>query len=383
MRIRNRVLALAIAAALPALASTAARADVTIGVLMPLTGPISAFGTAQQSALKMFEDQLGAIEGKGRIKLIAYDTRGNINEAINLTRKLISSDNVVAIVGPLLSGEAEAVFPIAVQAKTPIITPTAAKPGIAAANRPYAFRNALTTDKLNGPLIDSWLKNAGRPIKNVVILMDGKDAVSRSDGAQVYPPLLKARGLNILDSITFQTGDVDYSAQVTRAKSLNPDGVVVAALYNEGANAVREVRRQGMQQPILGNLGMINPRFIELGGPATEGVMLANDFYEDSADPSAVKWVAEFRKRFNTAPSNAAALMFDTMAVVRSCIMTQGITGNAGDLAADRDRMQKCWAGLKDFKAPVTGATTINADGEAVRQPVILQVKGGKFTALR
>ena len=71
------------------------------------------------------------------------------------------------------------------------------------------------------------------------------------------------------------------------------------------------------------------------------------------------------------------------MAVVRSCIMTQGITGNAGDLAADRDRMQKCWAGLKDFKAPVTGATTINADGEAVRQPVILQVKGGKFTALR
>ena len=379
MRIHNCLFA----AVLAGVATAPLAADVTIGVLMPSTGRIAGFGQQQQHALKMFEDQLATIDGKGKMKFIVYDTRGEISEAINLARKLITGDRVVAIVGPLLSGESEAVFPVAVQAKVPIITPTSAKPGIAAANRPYAFRNALTTDKLNGPLIDAWLRTAGQPIKKVVILLDGKDAVSKSDGSAVFPLLLKARGIEVLDSITFQTGDVDYSAQVTRAKSLNPDGVVVAALYGEGANVVRELRRQGMQQPILGNLGIMHPRFIELGGPASEGVMLANDFHEENSDPAVIKWVQEFRTRFNAAPTNAAALMYDTMAAMRHCIVSQNVSGEAANLQGDRDKIQQCWANMKSFKAPVTGETTINADGDAVRTPVILQVKGGKFTTVK
>ena len=123
-----------------------AAAQAKIGVLMPLSGKGASYGAHQQVAVKMFQDKGGALT------LVVYDTRGENTDAINLTRKLIGSDHVVAIVGPLFSGESEVTFPVAVQGKTPIITPTSAKPGIAAANRPWAFRNALTSDKLDGAL---------------------------------------------------------------------------------------------------------------------------------------------------------------------------------------------------------------------------------------
>src|SRR5262249_56525576 len=135
---------LAAALALTALAGPAA-AEVKIGVLMPLSGKGASYGAHQQVAVKMFQDQLEKTAPKGEgVKLIAYDTRGENTDAINLTRKLIGSDRVVAIVGPLFSGESEGTFPVAVQGKTPIVTPTSAKPGIAAPNRPRAFRNRLT-----------------------------------------------------------------------------------------------------------------------------------------------------------------------------------------------------------------------------------------------
>jgi branched-chain amino acid transport system substrate-binding protein len=220
-------------------------------------------------------------------------------------------------------------------------------------------------------------------VKKVVILLDTKDALSKSDGIVVLPAALKSRGITVLDSISFQTGDIDYSAQVTKAKSLNPDGVVVAALYNEGANVVREVRKQGMTQPIVAGLGVMDPRFIELAGPAAEGVMTVNDFWTDNPDPAVARWVADYKKRSPTPPSNAAALMYDTLDIVRNCAEKSGLSGKPDDLEKDRERMRDCLAKVKDYKAPVTGATTFDEHGDAVRQPVVLVVRQGRFESVR
>jgi branched-chain amino acid transport system substrate-binding protein len=281
----------------------------------------------------------------------------------------------------MFSGEAEVTFPLAVRGQTVIVTPTAAKPGITAANRPWTFRDALTTDKLDAALIDKWLKAQSKPIQSVVILVDTKDAVSASDGKAVFPAVLKDKGIKILDTISFQTGDIDYSAQVTRAKSLAPDGIVVAALYNEGANAVREIRKQGMTQPIVAGLGVVDPRFIQLAGPAAEGVMSANDFFRENPNPTVVAWVAEFQKRHGDLPGNAPALMYDTLFLMRNCLINTKVDG--ADLKSDRIKIRDCWANLKNVDAPLTGATTIDAEGSAVRQPVVLVVKDGKYTAVR
>jgi len=132
-----------------------AQADVAIGILIPSSGKGASYGQQQQNAINMFLEKYADLGGKAdNMKLVIYDTRGENTDAINLTRRLIDSDQVVAIVGPQFSAEAEVAFPLAVRGETPMVTPMAAKAGITAANRPWAFRFALTTENVYRPLLD-------------------------------------------------------------------------------------------------------------------------------------------------------------------------------------------------------------------------------------
>ena len=122
----------------------------------------------------------------------------------------------------------------------------------------------------------------------------------------MFPTLLKEHGVEILDTISFQTGDIDYSAQVTRAKALKPDGIVMSALYNEAGNVAPELRKQGMNQPIVAGVGVNDPTLHRDWRSAAEGVMAAFDFFADNPKPAVAAWAAEFEKRFKAQPSNAA-----------------------------------------------------------------------------
>jgi branched-chain amino acid transport system substrate-binding protein len=370
------------AAALAAgmLLAGSAYADIKIGVLMPLSGKGASYGQHQEVALKMAQEELAKAGIKGeKVQFVVYDTRGENAEAISLTRKLIYNDKVLAIVGPFFSAETEVAFPVGVQGKTPIITASSAKPGIATKNRPWAFRNALASDQMNGLLIESWLKQ-NPSVKSVVILTDTKDAFTKVDGQAVFPAVLQAKGVKVLDNISFQTGDVDYAAQVTKAKDLHPDGIVVAGLYNEGGNVVRELRKQGLKQPVVGALGMSEPKFLEIAGPASEGTMVVMPFWPDNPEQRVAKWVGEYKKRANVAPNNTDALMYDTVYILKNCIESSGVTNKEADLAGDREKIRGCLEKVQ--YNGVTGPIHFNKDGDAVLQPTVLQARGGKWSYL-
>ena len=381
--ISRKAMGIAVAASSLIAVAIPAKADIAIGVLIPSSGKGAAYGQQQQNSINMFLDKYADVGGKaGKMKLIIYDTRGENTDAINLTRKLIDSDQVVAIVGPEFSAEAEVAFPLAVRGETPMVTPMAAKAGIAAANRPWAFRFALTTENVYRPLLDIWLKkHQSAPIKKVVIFMDAKDAVSSFDGKTIFPKLLKEHGIEILDTVSFQTGDIDYSAQVTRAKALNPDGLVVSALYNEAGHTVAEIRKQGMKQPIIAGVGINDPRFIQIGGAGAEGVLTGSDFFAANPEPRVAAWVSDYEKRYHQKPSNAAAEMYDTLYLMRDCIKKTGIDG--GNVKADRVKLRDCWSNMKNSEAPLMGATSIDKNGDGTRIPAVLEVKGGDFVVTK
>jgi branched-chain amino acid transport system substrate-binding protein len=358
-----------------------ARADVKIGILMPLSGKGASYGQHQETAMKMALEELEKTGIKGeKVEAVVYDTRGENSEAINLTRKLISNDKVLAIIGPFFSAECEVAFPIAMQNKTPIITASSAKPGIAAKNRPWAFRNALSSDQMNGYLLDVWLKR--NPVKSVVILTDVKDAFTKVDGTVVFPAELKEKNVQVLENISYQTGDIDYSAQVTKAKGLNPEGILVAGLYNEGGNIVREIRKQGMTQPIVGALGMSETKFLDIAGPAGDGTTVVNPFWPDDPNPKVHAWTVEYEKRAKAVPGNTAALMYDTIMLTKSCIEKSGVTNKPDDLAADRERIKDCLSQVKDVPG-IAGPMSFNANGDAQLLPTVLVAKGGKWQAIK
>jgi branched-chain amino acid transport system substrate-binding protein len=136
-----------------------------------------------------------------------------------------------------------------------------------------------------------------------------------------------------------------------------------------------------MHQPIVAGVGINDPRFIQIGGAATEGVYAASDFFADNPEPKVAAWVAEYQKRFNKKPSNAAGEMYDTLYLMRSCIESTGVTGQ--DVKADRVKLRDCWANMKNLDAPLTGATTIDKSGDGVRIPTVLEVRNGGFVVVK
>jgi len=366
-------------AALMLAAPPSAMADIDIGVLMPLSGKGASYGQHQKVALEMATEKLAKESGiKGeKVNFVVYDTRGENAEAINLTRRLIHNDKVLAIIGPYFSAETEVAFPLAVRGETPIITASSAKPGIAAKNRPWAFRNALASDQMNGKLLDAWLSKYP-DIKTTVILTDVKDAFTKIDGTAVFPALLKERGIKVLDNISFQTGDVDYAAQVTKTKQLNPDGIVIAGLYNEGGNVLREIRKQGLKQPATGGVGMSEVKFLDIAGPASEGIMVVMPFWTDNPDPKVANWVSEYHRRSGDMPSNGDVLMYDTVFLLKKCIEEKGVSNKADELATDRVKIRDCIRDVKDYPG-VVGPINFNQDGDATLQPTVLEARDGKW----
>src|SRR3984885_2834904 len=358
-----------------------AHADVTIGILTPLTGAGARYGQEQRVAIDMFLEKYSDLGGaSGKLIPIIYDTRWSGAEAISVARKLIDSDKVEVIIGPMSSSESEVALPVANRMETPIITPTAAKPGIATANRPWAFGFATTADKLDGSLVKAWLDKHPSAIKNVVIFVDAKDAVSNSECTRVFPAALEKLGVKILDTITFQTGDIDFSAQVTKASGLKPDGLVLCGLYTESAHVVKEIRRQEMKQPIVAGIAVMSDRFNSLAGADANGIMSVTDFFAGDQDPTITAWAREYETRFKNPPTNVGALTYDTLYLTRECIRQRGVEGK--DLTADRTAIRDCWTQLKDAKAPLTGENTVTPEGYAVRKATIVTTQGGKMVAM-
>lgn len=379
------VVAAVCAALLPGIGAAAqlAGSEVKIGYLTPLSGYGAGVGSDEQHGVFIARDEINAAGGIGGlpVKIIQYDDASKGEEAINLIKKLALRDKVVAIMGPFLSNSVQVAFPAANIVKTAVISSASVAPGIAARNRPWTFRNITTSEHLLEPALIKYLEIHPQ-VKKVAIVYDNKDFVSKIEAANVFPPLLKKHGVQIIDSVTFVTGDIDFSPQVTRIKQQKPDGIVMCAVYQEGSNLVRELRRQGMNQPILSGIGISSNDFMRLAGAAAEGAINAQPFWAGNPEPRVQKFVAEYRKRTGKQAPNYAASSYDTLYILKQIIETSGVTNKPDNLDDDRVKIRDGLANLKDFKG-ITGDTSMGPEGDAIKEKYVLIVKNGEFTRLK
>lgn len=360
-----------------------------IGVLTGLTGKGADWGKKQKVALEIVEQELnksGGINGNP-VKFIIYDTGGENQQAVILSRKLADEDKVLAILGPYFSGESEVAFPQANEMKIPIISPTSAKPGISAANRPWAFRNSMTDDKMLITALPIFLKKY--PVNNIVLVSDMKDAISKSFGTQTLPAAIKATpGLAMLrdgQPITFNTGDTDFSAQVSTLKQLKPEAVGIGGLYQDCATLAREMKRQGVNIPVLGNVGMYSDALIEQGGDAVEGWVALSNYWPNSPDPKVQEFNAKFKTVAQAAgispnPDSFAACMYDTAMITVDIIRKNNITAKT-PVEEARLAIKDGWTTVKDFEG-VMGKTSMDEVGDGIKEVYALIVKDGKWDRL-
>ena len=356
--------------------AAAARGEIKLGALVPATGKGAAYGQEQKLAIQIAVEEINAGGGvKGNpLDVIVFDTQGDNAQAIAGARKLIAGEGVLAVLGPYFTEEVEVAFPLAVEMRTVMISASSAKPGVAARFRPWGFRNAMLLPVAYPVGARQWASRYG--IKTAAVIHDGKDAFARA-GAAIFARALEGLGVKVVDTVTFQTGDTSFAAQVTRVKAANPDGVVLEGVELELANIVREMRRQGLRAHVLGGLGLAGPRVIETAGAANiEGSYSVTGYLWDGADPKTRSFVTKFRERSRKIPHFTTAQMYDTVYLVKAALEAAALANRPEALALDREKVRRAIEGIRDFPG-VTGRTSINAEGDVDKQVFVIVAHDG------
>jgi branched-chain amino acid transport system substrate-binding protein len=356
---------------------------IKIGIPLSMSGKGANYGDLSENAAKMAEEEInktGGVNGT-KVQIVIADTRGDNQEAVNLVRRYATQDKTLALVGMIFSAEVQQSFPVANQLKVPIISNSSASPGIMDKLRPWGFRNTATEDKLQAETAKLWVDRHN--VKRVAIVADVKDAYAKDLGLNVFPSIFKQMGLTVVNAdnaITYNLGDTDFSAQVTRLKSLQFDGVAIGGQYSEGALFVKEMRRQGIKAPVIGGVGFLAREFLEVGGKDAEGVMVGSSFWLDKPDEQLQSFIKEFTKRMpkGDKPDYRAAAMYDTLLMLRDVMAKKGVTGNPSKLEAERDLVRQGLVEVKGY-AGIMGKTEFDQVGDGIKEAYVLEVKSGQF----
>jgi branched-chain amino acid transport system substrate-binding protein len=354
-----------------------------IGVLAPRTGFGASWFAAGYPGLQVAQEEINASGGVNGVpvEFLVYDTATKPQEAIQMMQKLTYTDKVLAIIGPSTSSECEVVFPIAMRAKITSVGLLSAEPGVSAKYRPWAFRNTLTSDKIYGPLVRKWASQ--NQVKTAAIIYDKKSAFTKADGEKVFPAALESAGIKLLGSVTYLTGDTDFSAQITKIKMWNPDGLILASFGAEGGLIVRECKKQDLKVALVGGIDCNALDFVRLAGSAADGVWTSHSYWSDNPDPK-VQRVMKRAKAIlgDKDPDLTTDRYYDNAMIMYYLIKKMGVTNRPEDLESDREKLRTGWETLKDFPG-VEGKITINKDGDGEKSSYIFVIKGGKYVNIQ
>jgi branched-chain amino acid transport system substrate-binding protein len=365
-------------------AQTPAR-EVVLGAIVPSSGPFAEWGRTNTVTLQMLEKQVndaGGVNG-AKLKIIILDDATRPAQATNALRKLAGDDKVLAIAGPLTSSAAEVTFPVANEMKVVATSQASSKPGVAKLNRPWAFRNTIDEGILGKTTVPYFKKTFD--IKTVTVIYDAKDATAATVGTRIMPALMKENDIKVAnegDLLSFNTGDLDVSAQVTKMKSLNPDGVVVSADYSQAVTVIREMKRQGLIKPVVGATQLISSAILK-AAPEIPIVAPAT-FYATMKGEKAEKFVGDLQPLLRKTsglppeiePSMYDANIYETVSMYIDAVKKAGVTGKLEDLEADRARIRDYMAKLVGFQG-LGGPIGFNDDGDAIKAFYIVRGEKG------
>lgn len=359
--------------------------EIKFGFACGMTGACRDWCKNNKVAFDLAVDEINKAGGIGGlpVKIILADTATNPSEAANMIRKLAADDKVLAIQGPFLSNEVEVAFPVANEMKIVAISQASSKPGLGAQNRPYGFRNCPDEAVAAKPAVKKFVEKYN--IKTVVFIHDIKDAVSKSLGTTVFPPLFKKEGVTIVNEgnfITFQTGDFDMRAQVTKLKGYKFDGILIGSLYTEAATFAKEARRQGITQPILSGATIVSEYLIKQGGKSVEGIMAPSTFWPQMPGKAQTFVKAFNEKSKGDLPTIQDAHSYDNVYLLKHIIEITGVTNKAEDLAKDREKIMKGLMATKAFPG-IEGDVGFNDEGDGVVQVYVIEVKDGKWVQVK
>jgi branched-chain amino acid transport system substrate-binding protein len=343
--------------------------EILIGAYLSLTGTTATFGTSTLHGIEMAVNETnatGGVIGK-KIRLIVADTQSKPEEAALAATKLITRDNVRALLGEIASSRSLAAAPIAQENKIPMVSPGSTNPEVTRKGD-YIFR-VCYIDPFQGEVIARFAYET-LGLRRVAVIRDVKNDYSIGL-AEFFTQVFTGLGGQIAGEQAYSEGDSDFRAQLTAIKGFNPEAVVVPGYYQESALLVKQARELNMKMPFLGGDGWDSNKLLEVGGPSMDGTYFTNHYAADDTGSIVQDFVKTYRQLYDgETPDAMAVLGYDAARILFDAISRAG--------SEDPPKIRDALAATRDFVG-VSGRTTIDAERNARKAAVIVKIENGQF----
>jgi branched-chain amino acid transport system substrate-binding protein len=367
---RRPLLAITVFATLCAAWSAQAQAQtIKIANIVELSGAGATAGTNFRNGVDLAIKEInaaGGILGK-KVEATSLDTQSNPGVAKGLTAKAID-DNVFAVFGPVFSGSIMVSMAETQRAEVPNFTGGEAA-AITQKGNPYIFRTSFTQTTAM-PKVARYIAE-GLKAKTVAVMYVNNDF--GKGGRDAITKALAANGVKVAADISTDSGQVDFSAPVLKAKQANADVIFVYTNEEESARALRELKKQGVNKPIVGETTLTGQKVIELAGDAANGATAHVGLTVDAPNPLMLKFKAKYYQAYSTISDHNGIKGYTGMYVLKSAIEKVG--------KLDRVAVAKVLHGLKISAAQNPGVlmdVSFDANGDLDRESYIVEVQGGK-----
>ncbi|MBC7332624.1 MAG: ABC transporter substrate-binding protein [Synergistetes bacterium] len=339
---------------------------IRIGVVMPMTGPVAAYGQMEWAGIQVAKELVPTVLGK-EIELVLVDSKGDKVEGANAVERLIKLEKVCSIIGEVTSSVTMSGGAVAEQYKVPMISPTATNP-LVTQDKKYLFRVCFI-DPFQGKIAAKYAYDVLK-VRKVAIVIDVQQDYCVGL-ANFFEENFKKLGGEVVAKVQYRTGDQDFTAQVTAVKAKNPDMIYIPGYYNEIALFTKQARELGVKSIVFSADGSYAPELIQIGGKAVEGIYFTN-FYDQSAVTTDIgkKFVEAYRKKYGKDTDSFAALAAEAYLVLVHAIEKAG--------EPDPEKIRDALEGIKSFTG-FMGEFGFDENHNAIRPVVIQTVKDGKF----
>ena len=362
---------LIVAVALGALAITPAVAQQTIKIanIVELSGPGTTSGTNFKDGVMLAVKEInaaGGILGK-KIETTTNDTQSNPGVAKGLTQKAIDQE-VFAVFGPVFSGSIMVSMAETRRAEIPNFTGGEAA-SITQQGNPYVFRTSFTQATAM-PKIARYITDQAK-LKTLALIYVNNDF--GKGGREMLMKALDKSPTRIVADISTDSGQVDFSAAVLKAKQSNADAVFVYTNEEESARALRELRKQGWTKPVIGETVLTSQKVIELAGDAANGAVAHVGLTVDAPLPAIRAFRAKFEKEYKYTCDHNGLKGYSGVYALKAAIEKVG--------KLDRKAVAKAMHTLKVKAADQPGIlmdVEFDANGDLDRESFLTEVRNGK-----
>ena len=346
--------------------------EITIGVAVALTGAnAEPYGIPMRDGLELAREEINMLSD-ANITFVTVDAQSTVEGGKAAVQQLVDQ-GVPAIIGIGISTHLEEAFPIAEENGVVAFSPISSAAGLSALGD-YIFRAGLAVNILTPVGVRTTQEKL--EYKKVATIYDAADTYSTSSNEEITK-ILGAIGVEILTQETFQTGDTDFTEQLTNIMDMAPDVLFISALSTEMVQVIAQGRAIGIPDSVPFIVPDLTTKEIQAAGDAAEGAITFSGWSIGSDAPGSQAFVQNYQAKYGHEPGPWAAQAYATLHILANAIANAQST----DSAAIRDAL----AQTMDLPT-ILGNFTFDPNGEAmydrVRERVVHVVKDGKLQPL-